>query len=108
MISWHIFLGQSLEFKLYEYEQPDGPLKIEFFYQDTTILFQPPNLYNEVCDLNNIEELNHVGQWISVKDYLSDYSIIEIDDDDIERRFTWLDMKYEGWMMLKMHVSLCY
>ncbi len=43
-----------------------------------------------------------------MKDVVSNYSIIEIDDDDIERRFPWLDMKYEGWMMLKLHVSLFY
>ena len=40
-----------------------------------------------------------------MKDEMSNYSIIEIDDDDIERRFTWLDMKYEGWMMLRLEVS---
>jgi hypothetical protein len=77
------------------------------FQKHTTILFLPPKYYNEICDLNDIEELDeeNLRQWNSVKDEMSNYSIIEIDDDDIERRFTWLDMKYEGWMMLRLEVS---
>jgi hypothetical protein len=77
------------------------------FQKHTTILFLPPKYYNEICDLNDIEELDeeNLRQWNSVKDEMSNYSIIEIDDDDIERHFTWLDMKYEGWMMLRLEVS---
>lgn len=97
-----------MEFKLYENEQPGGPLNISF--HPVTIMFLPPNFYNEICDLNDIEELSdeHLWQWDSVKHLLLNYSIIEIDDDDIERRFTWLAMKYEGWMMLRLNVSLLY
>ena len=96
-----------MKFQLYEYENANGRLEVITLHMYTAILFHPPNYYNEICDLNDIEELDeeNVWQWNSVKDELSNYSIIEIDDDDIERRYTWLDMKFEGWMMLRLEVS---
>ncbi|CAB3996180.1 Hypothetical predicted protein [Paramuricea clavata] len=96
----------SLGFKLYKNEQPGGHLEIISFHP-VTIKFLAPKFYNEICDLNDIEELSdeHLWQWDSVKDLLLNYSIIEIDDDDIERRFTWLEMTYEGWMMLRLNWS---
>ena len=97
-----------LKFKLYDYESATGPLQVLTLQTYTKIMFHPPNNYNEICDLNDIEELDqeNVWQWNSVKDELSNYSIIEIDDDDIERRFTWLDMKFEGWMMLRLKLGV--
>ena len=107
------FLEKStLDFVLYKYEQPNGPLKIiPFNSSNITILFYVKKMGDgKKCDLVDIEELSQKNSqdWISVKHLLKheDEDFFELDDDHIETKYKWIDLEYEGWMMLTLHLNV--
>lgn len=107
-----MFLGGGyLDFQLYENEQPSGDLEIiPFDSKVITILFNVKKLGDDKkCQLNDVEQLSHHKkanlEWNSVKHLLEKFHFFELDDDDIERIYTWLPLSYEGWMNLTLTVS---
>lgn len=101
--------ASSLYFQLYKNEQPNGYLEIiSFDSKNITILFNVRSMGDDKkCKLNDIEQLSRENfqEWNSVKHLLDDVHCFELDDDDIERTYTWLPLSYEGWMKLTLKVS---
>ena len=94
-------------FQLYKNEQPNGHLEIiSFDSKNVTILFKVRMDDDKKCQLNDIEQLRRENfqEWNSVKHLLDDVHCFELDDDDIERTYTWLPLSYEGWMKLTLKV----
>ena len=97
-----------MNFQLYKNEQPNGYLEIiSFDSKNITILFKVRMGDDKKCKLNDIEQLSRENphEWNSVKHLLDNVHCFELDDDDIERTYTWLPLSYESWMMLTLKVS---
>lgn len=102
-----------LKFWLYKNERVDSHLCIiPFDSNTTTILFKVKTLDDEgqKCILNDFEVLSVISHgnfsaWNSVKGDVK-YAFKELDDDDIEKDYTWIKKSYEGWIMLTLNVSL--
>ena len=109
IVSIYCLAGGSLDFQLYKNEQPNGYLEIiSFDSKNITILFNVQGMGDDKkCQLNDIEQLSreNPSEWNSVKHLLNDVRCFELDDDDIERTYTWLPLSYEGWMKLTLKVS---